>query len=677
MTSQASNRKMKRKRGRFFGLLLSFSLLTTMAGAKDWVLQNAVLKLSFNDATGVLAVLDKRIGKRWESYGTSDGLQLQGVSLRGQSLYLRFSGQTSFTATVTLTNGAEFEVTLAAPEHLPMSEISFPAAFKSPTDHSLLLTDSEGMLLPVGNKDYPLGGGITYFCGGGLSMSWMGVTDKNLSSGYMAILETPYDAAMRTERYAEGISFKPVWLASKEAFGYSRKMRYVFFHKGGYVAQAKRYRSYIWPQLGVKTLRQSEVERPTIKKMIGGVHIYVWDDARTGAFAKELKDSGISKAMFLWIPNHLPYPQRGYDDSLRALGYVYASYELYTDIHLRDTVWYNLAKQPNFLKRNQHPGLYNYLVARKKDGTIYSNQFGHYVCPKAVAPQIRKRTALEKTLYNTDSYFVDVYGANGLYECYNSEHPCTRQQWAEAIRENQQYLGDSCQTFLGAEWGADFATQQVVYNHGMMTLQRTWWGPEIRKKGTIYYYGDWRNHTRPTQAIGTRTAPPNYLKYSINETLRVPLYDLVYHDAMVSSWRWEDGNHHMPEIWWKKDLFNILYGNAPLWNIDREHWEAAKNTFIESYKKIHPWLQQIAYDELVSHRFLSADRKVQESTFSSGKKVVVNFGDTPVMVDGRTIEDRSFATFAASEKSVETNRGKAATAQAVKGKAVPEKKKGG
>ena len=89
--------------------------------------------------------------------------------------------------------------------------------------------------------------------------------------------------------------------------------------------------------------------------------------------------------------------------------------------------------------------------------------------------------------------------------------------------------------------------------------------------------------------------------------------------------RWEDGNQHTPEIWWKKDLFNILYGSAPLWNLDRERWEAYKNTFIESYKRVCPWLQQIGYDEMVSHRFVTEDHKVQESVFSSGKKVVVNF----------------------------------------------------
>lgn len=134
------------------------------------------------------------------------------------------------------------------------------------------------------------------------------------------------------------------------------------------------------------------------------------------------------------------------------------------------------------------------------------------------------------------------------------------------------------------------------------------------------------------------------MKYSINEAIRVPLYELVYHDSIVTSWRWEDCNHHSPEIWWKKDLFNILYGTAPLWSIDQERWDSFKATFIESYSNICPWLQQICYDELISHRFVSKDRKVQETSFSSGRRAVVNFGDTPYLFEEHTIEPHGFIT---------------------------------
>ena len=58
-------------------------------------------------------------------------------------------------------------------------------------NHYLLCTDGEGMFLPADDNEYPPGNGITYNCGGGLSMAWMGVVDNEFKTGYMAILAPP------------------------------------------------------------------------------------------------------------------------------------------------------------------------------------------------------------------------------------------------------------------------------------------------------------------------------------------------------------------------------------------------------------------------------------------------------------------------------------------------------
>lgn len=611
--------------------------------AKYWTIQDKNLQITFNDQSLQLKVLDKRCNKVWEQHPLGSDLSLQRVSQKDNELTLHFTGKYTFEAQLLLTQNSELKVAVSADANMPMDELSFPSAFKSPAQHYLLLTDGEGLLLPVNDKNYPLGSGITYFCGGGLSMAWMGVTDKDFATGYMAMLETPYDAALRPKRENGAVTFAPVWLSSKEHFSYTRKLTYVFFNKGGYVAQCKRYRDYTWKKNNVVTLRENEKKTPAIAKMIGSVRLYVWDNARQVSFAKDLKQSGIDKALFLWDANHTPYPAIGFDDSLKALGFATGAYELFTDLHYKDST--NYFVDPNGPLRfapTAYPGLFNALAARTKDGKTYFNQFGHTICPAAVQPSMVKRIGARLKEFPHEAYFLDVYQANGLFECYSPVHPLTRQQYAEQIVKNFNMVNEKYHQFMGGEWGADFTGSSSIFADGMMTLQRTWWGTESGKKGTIYYTGDWKNNSRPSQMLGIRTAPPLYMKYSINETIRVPLYELVYHDAIVTTWRWEDGNHHTPEIWWKKDLFNILYGTAPLWSLDKNRWEEFKNTFVQSYKNICPWLQQIGYDEMVSHRFVSPDRKVQETTFSSGKKAVVNFGEAPYEFEHKIIAARGF-----------------------------------
>lgn len=619
--------------------------------SKVWKLSDINLEVLFDDQTTILTVKDKRCNQIWEQSAFKNQFSVNGTVQKGNSLSIFISGKVSLEVNFKLTEASALEVNLLADEKLSFDEFSFPSAFKTPNKNFYLLyTDGEGLLLPVDDKEYPLGNGITYNCGGGLSMAWMGITDTQFGKGYMAILETPYDAALRTKREDGLITFSPVWLSSMGQFGYSRKVCYYFFDKGGYVAQCKKYREYIWGKNNVLTLRENQKKIPSIEKMIGAVHIYVWDNAREVSFAKELKQSGITKAFILWDANHIPYPEKDYDNRLKELGYASGVYDLYTDIHPNDSVAKPLTNRisSTWLSRTSFPGLYNELynelTSRKKDGTVYSNNFGHFICPQAVRPEIVKRVDRELSVYPHEAYFLDVYQANGLYECYAPKHPLTREQYAQEIINNYKLLTDKYNMFVGGEWGSDFVGSNSVYVHGMMTLQRTWFGSDIVKKGTIYYYGDWRNNARPTQMLGTRVAPEKYLKYSINEYTRVPLYELVYHDAVVTSWRWEDCNNQTPEIWWKKDLFNILYGSAPLWNLDRNRWDEYKQTFIKSYNNICPWLQKIGYDEMISHSFLSNDHKVQETIFSSGQKVIVNFGDIEFVYDGKTIKPKNYLT---------------------------------
>ncbi|MDA3866548.1 MAG: DUF5696 domain-containing protein [Salinivirgaceae bacterium] len=628
-------------------IFIALTAISFTGYSKNWTISDSNLEIRFDDQTALIRVTDKRCNKVWEQLVLTEQYTVKKTAKKDNSLIVSLTGKCNFEASFTLTATSALEVSISADEKMAFDEISFPSAFKAPDkNHYVLITDSEGMLLPVSDTEYPMSGEKIYYCGGGMVMAWMGVTDTQFETGYMAILETPFDGTLRTKRENGMVTFEPVWVPTMGHFGYSRKLTYHFFDKGGYVAQCKTYREYAWKKNSVITLKEKQKRFPAIAKMLGCPHIYVWDNAREVSFAKEMKAAGVNKAFILWNPNHPPYPQSGYDTYLKELGYAAGVYELCTDIHMRDTAMYKVDETGplRFRRTGVYPGLFNEIATKTKDGKTYSNQFGHTICPVAVRPELTKRIERELKEYPHESYFLDVYQANGMFECYSPKHRLDRRQYAAAIIENFKMIEDKYNQFMGGEWGSDFTGSSSIYAHGMMTIQRTWWGTESGNKNTIYYSGNWRNSSRPTQMLGSRVAPLKYLKYSISEKLRVPLFELVYHDAIVTSWRWEDANHHMPEIWWKKDLFNILYGSAPLWVIDRDRWVEWENTFIDSYNTICPWLQQIAYDEMVSHRFVTEDHKVQESVFSSGKKVMVNFGDEPIVIDGKEIRARGMIT---------------------------------
>ena len=81
-------------------------------------------------------------------------------------------------------------------------------------------------------------------------------------------------------------------------------------------------------------------------------------------------------------------------------------------------------------------------------------------------------------------------------------------------------------------------------------------------------------------------------------------------------------------------MMNILFGTAPLVCmhpkagnvIGTPEWETVKDRYLQTYRNVCGWHEQIGFDEMTDHRFLSKDRLVQETRFSSGQAVVVNFG---------------------------------------------------
>jgi hypothetical protein len=628
-------------------ILLLLTAISFAGYSKIWIISDSNLEVCFDDQTALISVTDKRCNKVWEQLPLKEQYTVKKTVQKDKSLIVSFSGKYNFEVNFTITDVSALDVSLSANERMAFDEITFPSAFKAPDrNHYVLLTDAEGLLLPVEDTEYTMSGEKMFYCGGGMVMAWMGVTDNQFKTGYMTILDTPFDGTFRTKRENGFVTFEPVWWPSMGEFSYTRKAIYHFFDKGGYVAQCKTYRDYAWKRNNVITLKEKQNRFPAIEKMIGAVHLYVWDNAREVSFAKEMKTSGIDKAFILWDANHVPYPEKDYDNRLKELGYASGVYELFSDLKLTDTIMRPFdEKGPMRFSRTSYPGLFNKLVTRAKEGKTYSNQFGHTSCPSVMRPEMTKRIERELKEYPHESYFLDVYQANGLFECYSKEHPLTRKQFAEEIIKNYKFVEDNYNTYQGGEWGADFTGSSSVYNHGMMTLQGPLWSGNPKKRATIYYDGGWGNNARPQAMIGTRVAHDKYLKYSVNEYLRVPLFELVYHDAVVSSWRWEDGNQSAPEIWWKKDLFNMLYGSAPLWSLDRSLWGKYKNTFIESYNNVCHWLQKIGYDELISHQFVSADHKVQESIFSSGKRIVVNFGREPYNLDGQVINAKGFLIF--------------------------------
>ena len=217
----------------------------------------------------------------------------------------------------------------------------------------------------------------------------------------------------------------------------------------------------------------------------------------------------------------------------------------------------------------------------------------------------------------------------------------------------------------GGEHGRWWAVPQLDYIEGMMSGGSTSWPAGYLR--------------RPKSKDESFTAPngrpypkwEEYARWGIGHEYRVPLWELVFHDCIITTWYWGDSSDFLliaaPEITAKKDAFNILYGSMQMmWANKEGSWVNDKEMFLRTYRNVCRMHEAVATAEMLSHEFITPDRAVQRTRFLDGTEAVVNFGERPYQVKvggkARVLPQNGFAVKGPRiEQYLELVNGKAVT----------------
>ncbi|HLH55077.1 MAG TPA: glycoside hydrolase, partial [Verrucomicrobiae bacterium] len=222
--------------------------------------------------------------------------------------------------------------------------------------------------------------------------------------------------------------------------------------------------------------------------------------------------------------------------------------------------------------------------------------------------------------------FIDTTTAAPWNECYSPVHPMTRSESRKWKMELLRYISSDNKLVTGSETGHDAAVPFVDYFEGMLSL-----GPYRVPDAGRRMSEIWTN------------VPEVVAKFQLGHKYRLPLWELVYHDCVVAHWYWGDYNNKLPALWDKRDLFNVLYGTAPMFMFDSRMWHESKARFAQSYRNTCPQARRFGYEEMIDHRFLTPNRDVQQTRFADGSGVVVNFSTEDFQLpDGRSVPPMSY-----------------------------------
>jgi len=115
----------------------------------------------------------------------------------------------------------------------------------------------------------------------------------------------------------------------------------------------------------------------------------------------------------------------------------------------------------------------------------------------------------------------------------------------------------------------------------------------------------------------------------------IPLWPLVFHDAAFCT-RYGGVSSNESHPGWLEDM---LWGYLPHFFIAPE-WN--QEELFQSLDHVDQWHEKIGTAEMTDHQFLDENFTVEQSTFSTGDKIICNFGDKPFDIEGMTVEPGSY-----------------------------------
>jgi hypothetical protein len=584
-------------------------MMTTL----DFTLQNAAIAVTLHSGDGALEVLDTQTGQRWAQHPVGDQMLYEGGGA-AESVWRHQPSGMRLRLTLTL-DGDKPELVAALSAEGPLdSALGYPYPFVTDPGTYLVVPMNEGISFPV--DDATITGPKhlkAYYGHGGICMAFWGAT--NGVSGYMAIIETPDDAAIRIDRADGPLFVAPEWEAQKGQFGYERKLRYVFLREGGHVGICKRYRAYAGQQGLIKTLTQKQAENPDVDRLIGAVNVWFFEKSKLVLpMVDEMRAMGINR--ILWSAAEPPEVIK----AMNELGILTSRYDIVQDVvnpaNLPNLAYGGLTEAwPQDLILDRNGDWVRGWEIETKDG-LGLVPCGA-LCDKQAVRYARDRMAKDLTDHPYLCRFMDTTTATPWRECYHPDHPMTRSESRLYKMALLRQISEDFHLVAGTETGHDAAAPYVHYFEGMLSLSH--YRVDDAGRRMLHIWKD---------------VPDRVDKFQLGQRYRLPLFELVYHDCVVSHWYWGDYNNKLPALWDKRDLFNLLYGTAPMFMFDYEIWRQSRERFAQSYRNTCIIARKVGYAEMSDHRFLTPDRDIQQTRFSNGITITCNFSAEPFALGG-------------------------------------------
>ena len=363
-----------------------------------------------------------------------------------------------------------------------------------------------------------------------------------------------------------------------------------------------------------------------------------WGDTLSLATIKTLQGTGLSR---LWLglgegwEGGLWHPE-----AVRAgvtAGYLLAPYDSYETALSRN-------ENPDWVTAHLGDQAHKACAIVLKNNTLKSGfqQSGHYTDPRCVRPLLEQRVRAISSAAGFNSWFLDAYATGMLFDSYRADAPMTQAQNAEGNVEASRWISDVLQLPSGSEDGNATTAQGVLFAHGMQTPVIGWGDADMSKKtDSEYFVGKWYPPEQPAVFFKPVPMKEPYRHVYFDPASRLPLYQAVFHGSVITTHHWLFDSLKLSNVRVENELMQLLYNVPPLYHLSAATLARRLPLIARQDAFFRPLHERLATQALIDFQWLSADRRVQQTSFEDGTRLLANFDQDAREAHGQTLPGES------------------------------------
>lgn len=348
-----------------------------------------------------------------------------------------------------------------------------------------------------------------------------------------------------------------------------------------------------------------------------------WGDGSSAKMIAALKQADLPR---LWLG--LPQWTAGFAapqgiELAKQAGYLIAPYDSY------DTALPEGNRQQSWLTAQMGQDIYLHCGIMQENGRRKSGfqNSGVYTNQACVRPVMEQRVPKLQQASHYNSWFLDVAATGMVFDDFDPAKPTTQAQDAQNRMAGMAWIAKSQGVLVGSEEGGAVANRTAAFAHGPQTSGFGWQDPDMRRnKRSPYYLGAWHPEFQPDYFFRQSRLKPGYQALYFDPAIRLPLFQSVFHDSIVTTHHWTMDSLKFKESRQTTELLQQLYNVPPLLNLSLDS-AGTRIPYLKGLDAFFRPLHQRLYNQpLTGFHWLDKRGEVQQSEFADGTRLVANFG---------------------------------------------------